>query len=591
MNIKAPLVLGLCLVAAAGGYWLARQQAGPTPAPSEQHLHAASGTETDAQVYQCPMHPWIKSDRPGDRCTICGMELVAAGRGQAAATEVDPNLVTLTPAQAAVTGVQTAEVKRGSVTRTLRVSGVIDDDDTRHRILSARVPGRIEQLQVNYVGAPVEAGAPLATIYSPEMLTAQRQYLERIKAGAIATSQSDRAAARERLLELGLTDEEIGILDKTLKPTAMVSVRAPMSGTVVSRNVYEGQYVETNDRLFEIGDFSQMWFVFDAYEPDLAWLKPGQTVEISVPSLPGQVLTAPITFIDPNLSEMSRSARVRVTLDNPDRRLLHRQTGQALVLGTGPETLMVPRSAVLQHSGRPVVYVDQGAATARPMEGPGSRKAGAGSDQAAPGYRAQEIQLGRVGDTHAEVVSGLSEGHRVVTQAALILDSQAQLAHAAVGASGHDHSHGPARVAAGAQPHDEAAYGLLKALVFAAADAAAALAADDLAGYQQALPALREAQAAYLAGYAPTSRGTLGKISGKLVDGPDLDTARRAFEPVSTAVADLARGEHVHHREGISIFQCPMTPVLGTGRWLSRSDQLRNPFFGSAMLECGEGVQ
>jgi Cu(I)/Ag(I) efflux system membrane fusion protein len=450
---------------------------------------------------------------------------------------------------------------------------VIDDDDTRHRILAARVPGRIEQLQVNYVGAPVEAGAPLATIYSPEMLTAQRQYLERIKAGAIATSQSDRAAARERLLELGLTEEEIGILDKTLKPTAMVSVRAPMSGTVVSRNVYEGQYVETNDRLFEIGDFSQMWFVFDAYEPDLAWLKPGQTVEISVPSLPGQILTAPITFIDPNLSEMSRSARVRVTLDNPDRRLLHRQTGQALVRGTGPETLMVPRSAVLRHSGRPLVYVDQGG----------------------QGYRAQEIQLGRVGDTHAEVVSGLSEGDRVVTEAALILDSQAQLAHAAVGASGHDHSHGPARIQAGvpteAQPHDEAAYGLLKALVFAAADAAAALAADDLAGYQQALPALREAQAAYLAGFAPASRGPLGEISGKLVEGPDLDAARRAFEPVSTAVADLARGEHVHHREGISIFQCPMTPVLGTGRWLSRSDQLRNPFFGSAMLECGEGVQ
>ena len=113
----------------------------------------------------------------------------------------------------------------------------------------------------------------------------------------------------------------------------MVSVRAPMSGTVVSRNVYEGQYVETNDRLFEIGDFSRMWFVFDAYEPDLAWLRPGQTVEVSVPSLPGQVLTAPITFIDPNLNEMSRSARVRVTLDNPDRRLLHRQTGQALVVG------------------------------------------------------------------------------------------------------------------------------------------------------------------------------------------------------------------------------------------------------------------
>ena len=144
---------------------------GPTaaidgPATPPLHTHAA-------MVYQCPMHPWIKSDKPGQRCTICGMELVAvSGEGGAAG---DPNLVTLNPAQAAVTGVQTSEVTRGPLTRTLRVSGVIDDDDTRHRILAARVPGRIEKLHVNYVGAEVEAGAPLATVFSPEMLTAQRQ--------------------------------------------------------------------------------------------------------------------------------------------------------------------------------------------------------------------------------------------------------------------------------------------------------------------------------------------------------------------------------------------------------------------------------
>ncbi|MBS1202183.1 MAG: hypothetical protein H6R22_692, partial [Chromatiaceae bacterium] len=504
------------------------------------------------------------------RCTICGMALVAAGGSDSTAAADDPDLVTLNAVQETVIGVQTAAIRRGPLTRTLRVSGVIDDDDTRHRILAARVPGRIERLHVNYVGAEVEGGAPLATVFSPEMLTAQRQYLERLKAGAVATSLSERAAARERLLELGLTEEEIRILDNTQKPTAMVTVRAPMSGTVVSRNVYEGQYVETNDRLFEIGDFSRMWFVFDAYEPDLAWLAPGQTVEVSVASLPGQVLTAPISFIDPNLDEMSRTARVRVILENPERRLLHGQTAQGLVVGTSPETLLVPRSAVLQHGGRPVVYVAQG-------------------DR---GYRAQEIRLGRVGDREAEVLGGLAEGDRVVTQAALILDSQAQLAHAAVAGGGHDQGQGlPAKIPAGIQPHDDAGYGLLRTLVYAAADAAAYLAADDLAGYQKTLPTLREALADYLAGYPPAARGPLAPFAGKLADGPDLEAARRAFEPFSTAAADLAKGEHLHHREGITIFQCPMTPVLGTARWLSRSNQLRNPFFGSAMLECGEALE
>lgn len=522
-----------------------------------------------APVYQCPMHPWIKSEQPGDRCTICGMALVAAASSDGGAAADDPDLVTLNAVQETVVGVQTAAVQRGPLTRTLRVSGVIDDDDTRHRILAARVPGRIERLYVNYVGAEVEAGAPLATVFSPEMLTAQREYLERVKAGAVATSLAERAAARERLLELGLTEEEIRILDNTQQPTAMVTVRAPLSGTVVSRNVYEGQYVQTNDRLFEIGDFSRMWFVFDAYEPDLAWLAPGQTVEVVVASLPGQVLTAPISFIDPNLDEMSRTARVRVILENPERRLLHRQTAQGLVLGSSPETLLVPRSAVLQHGGRPVVYVAQGER----------------------GYRAREIRLGRVGDREAEVLAGLAEGEQVVTQAALILDSQAQLAHAAVAGGGRDQGQGlPAKVPAGAPPHDEDAYGLLRTLVYAAADAAAYLAADDLSGYQQVLPALREAHAAYLEGYPPAARGPLAPFTGELADGPDLESARRAFEPFSTAAADLAQAEHLHHREGITIYQCPMTPVLGTARWVSRANQLRNPFFGSAMLECGEAV-
>ncbi len=564
MHAKQPLLFALTTLIAVGGalpnhHSQASQTHDANQPPAHRHK---------IQVYQCPMHPWIKSDQPGDHCTICGMELVAVASDQGAA--VDPNLVRLTDSQSAVIGVQTSEITRGALNRTLRVSGIIEDDDTRHRILAARVPGRIEKLQVNYVGAEVEAGAPLATVFSPEMLTAQRQYVERIKAGAVATPLSERASARERLLELGLTEEEIRILEATLKPTAMVNIRAPLSGTVISRAVYEGQYVKTNDPLFEIGDFSRMWFVFDAYEPDLAWLRLGQTVEVSVPSQPGQVLTATISFIDPSLNEQTHTARVRVTLENPERQLRYRQTAQAVVTVTAPDTLLVPRAAVLQHSGRPIVYLDQG-------------------DQ---GYRAQAIRLGRVGDRQVEVLSGLSAGDRVVTQAALILDSQAQLAHAAVDvAAAAPVPVLPATVAADTPPHSETAYALLRALVFAAADAATALAADDLPGYQQNLPILRSAFAAYLASGTPATRRELTAFTDTLVDGPDLDAARRAFEPFSTAVADLARAEHLPQREEIWIYQCPMSPVLGTGRWLSRSHELRNPFFGSAMPRCGNEIK
>ncbi len=512
-------------------------------------------------VFQCPMHPWIKSDHAGDKCTICGMDLVAAGDSAAAA---DPNVVTLTPAGASVIGVQTAAVTRTTLVRTLRVNGIVEDDDTRHRILAARVPGRVEKLGVNFVGEEVAEGAPLAVIYSPEMLTAQRQYIERLRAGS-AFPESEKSGARERLLELGLTGEEIGILEHTLEPVAMVNVRAPMSGTVVSRAAYEGQYVQTNDRLFEIGDFSSMWFVFDAYEPDLAWLHPGLAVEVSVASLPGRVLTAPIAFIDPNVNEQTRTAKVRVILPNRDRALLHKQTGLARVRLEVPDVLVVPRTAVLQHGAEPIVFLEQ----------------------ANHAYLARRVRLGRIGDDTAEVVAGLKAGDRVVTEGGLLLDGQAQLARAAT--TGDATPAAPAAAAPpAAEPVADAGYAQLKVLAFAAADAALRLATDDFAGYQQQLPALTAALESYLAGSADAARGPLAKFKGTLGHPADLRAARRSFEPFTTELTDIARTAQLPKRESLHVFQCPMSPVLGTGRWLSRGPDVKNPFFGSAMQTCGE---
>jgi len=535
---------------------------------SASGLAAEPASHDHPAVYQCPMHPWIKSDHPG-KCTICGMELVAAPAGGAV---TDPNVVTLTAAGASVVGVRSTEVRRGPLVRTLRVNGVIDDDDTRHRYITARVPGRIEKLYVNYVGAEVEEGAPLAIIYSPEMLTAQRQYVERLK-GTTAFTKSERAAAREMLLDLGLNEMEIDILEHTLEPTAMVNLRSPMSGTVVARWVYEGQQINSGKsdgdqtRLFEIGDFSSMWFMFDAYEPDLAWLHAGLPVEVSVPSLPGRVFTAPIIFIDPNLDPQTRTAKVRVVLPNGDRALLHKQTGLGRVRLEIPDTLLVPRSAVLQHGAEPVVFVEQ-------------------ADRA---YLARRVRLGRVGDDTVEVVDGLKAGERVVTEGGLILDGQAQLARAAITGDLAEPVAMP--VATPPAPPADQGYAELKTLAFTAADAAVLLAADDFAGYRKQLPAFRAALLAYLTANPEAARGPLGKFKDGLPDREDLRSARRDFEPLSTALADLARERHLTHREQLHVFQCPMAPVLGIGRWLSRDDQVRNPFFGSAMPECGDELK
>ena len=497
------------------------------------------------------------------------MDLVTTNQpGGNGSTAADPNLVTLTPTSAAITGVQTAIVKRGPLIRTTRVAGVIADDETRHRILAARVPGRVEKLFVNYVGAEVTAGEPLVTIYSPELLTAQRVYLERLKAGTSAYTQSERSATRERLLELGLTNEEITILEHTQEPTAILTVRAPMTGTVVTRAAYEGQYVQTNDPLFEIGDFATMWFVFDAHESDLPWLQLGQQVEVATASRPGQILTAPIAFINPNLNAATRTVSVRVVLTNTDRTLLHEQTALGRVRIEQPDTLIVERRAVLQHSGAPIVYLEQ----------------------ANHRYIARAIQLGRIGDEFAEVLAGLAEGDRVVTEAALLLDSQAQLAHAATSTPANEIIATPSRVRdATPRKASAASSAHLITLALASADGAAALARDNLSAYQKSLPIIRSALTSYLANSGEDKRSPLADLA--LPDQTDLRLARRDFEPFSTALADLVREQRLPTHEKIWIFECPMSPVLGTGRWLQRTAELKNPFFGSAMLRCGEEVK
>lgn len=400
-SLALTVVLSAALAGAAG--WFAARH---TPAVATSTGESSSATRK-IKFYQSSMHPWIKSEKPG-KCTICGMNLSPVYEGEAGLA-TDDNLITLSDASASVLNVKTSEAARAPLVRSLRVTGVLDDDETLHRILAARVPGRVEKLFVDQVGAEVPAGQPLVTLYSPDILTAQRLYLERLKAGSLAITASELADAREKLLALGLLEDDIARLEKSQKPESTVTVRAPMAGTVVARSAYVGQYVQPDSVLFEIGDLSHLWFLFDAYEPDLPFLRTGQSVEVNVPSLPGETITAPVSFIDPNFNEMTRTARVRVVIPNPGRRLFHRQTASGRVLVTVPDVLQIPRSAVLHTGGSPVVYVDQGGHAYLPVP----------------------VKLGRTGDTAVEILSGLDAGDAVVTEGALMIDSQAQLAASA----------------------------------------------------------------------------------------------------------------------------------------------------------------
>ena len=248
---------------------------------------------------------------------------------------------------------------------------------------------------------------------------------------------------------------------------------------------------------------------------------------------------------------------MRVVLTNTDRTLLHEQTALGRVRIEQPDTLIVERRAVLQHSGAPIVYLEQ----------------------ANHRYIARAIQLGRIGDEFAEVLAGLAEGDRVVTEAALILDSQAQLAHAATSAPANQVIATPSLVRdATPRKASAASSAHLITLALASADGAAALATDSLSAYQKSLPIIRSALASYLANSGEDQRSPLANLA--LPDQADLRLARRDFEPFSTALADLVREQRLPTQEKIWIFECSMSPVLGTGRWLQRTAELKNPFLG-----------
>ncbi len=543
-------ILFVAVLAAFGGWWFGPQRSPPSAAST------SNSGEKKILFYQSPMHPWVKSDKPGN-CTVCGMKLVPVYEGGESHDSAATDIVMLPEGSPNISNVKTVEVKKQPLTRTLRVAGMIDDDDSKHRILSAYAGGRIEKLFVNFEGAEVQAGQPLATFYSKELLNAANEY----KVVAKQANASLLSSAESRLLQMGLTPEQITKIPKRADYDIFFEILAPLTGTVVKRYVYEGQYVQEGEKLFEIADFSTMWFQFIAYEQDLPFLREGLPVTITTSSLPGKSLTSVIKFINPNLDGMTRSARVRVEFQNPTseaglhrkHEVLHKLYADATVTLEAPEVIAVPRNAVLWTGTNPRVYVEQGKGA----------------------YQQRRVILGRPGDEVWEVLEGVKPGERVVASGNMLIDGQAQLN--SLGASSDESSPMPDP----AMEMTAAEHDALEKYLTAVAAVTDALAADDFAAYTAAVGKL-----------PPTPKGLTAPAPAPA---SNLVAARRAFLPLSQSVADYAKQVRGHFPK-LKIFRCPMSDQVGGGapenaKWIQFTADLRNPYMGKEMLTCGAEVK
>lgn len=374
--------------------------------------HGSDGTkESDKTVYTCSMHPQVKQDHPG-KCPICGMDLIPAGKNSSdGKMAMDDDGVMLSEEALALANVETETVGTGSTTKEVRLYGKVEADQRLEQTQSAYVEGRVERLAVSAVGDRVSRGQTLAVIYSPSLYTASQELVAALNFPSSQQRASLIEAAKEKLRLLNVTAEQVANIIKTRHASPYFTLKANTSGTVVEKNVSPGDYVKQGQPLLKIANLSRVWVMFQAYEADLPFIHKGAEVQFTSEAMPGKTFRGRVSFIDPVLDGASRTAGVRVEMDNAGGVFKPEMNVSGIVashLSQYKDDIVVPKSAVLWTGTRSVVYVKE-------------------EDGGMPVFHLREVTLGPSLPDDYVVTDGLAEGEEIVTSGAFAIDASAQL--------------------------------------------------------------------------------------------------------------------------------------------------------------------
>lgn len=345
----------------------------------------------------------------------------------AAADEAQP--VTLTPEGGRRIGVTYATVRRGRLDREVRSVGYVAYDETRLITVSPKIDGWVEHLHVDFTGAPVMGGQPLLDVYSPALVTAQeelvlaRDLLTEARArGSDRAEENARAlldAARRRLAYWDIPADEIQAIEESGEVSKTLTLRAPARGIVVEKNVIEGGRITPGMDLYKLADLRRVWIDADVFEKDLSLVRNGQHAMVTFEAYPGETFHGSVTYVYPTVSAVTRTGRIRLELPNPDLRLKPGMYAEvALQAPSVRETLLIPRSAVLETGERSMVFHRMSNGQLHPME----------------------VVTGLSSGEQVQVLSGLREGDVVVASATFLIDAESNLGAAMAGMAGMDHS-------------------------------------------------------------------------------------------------------------------------------------------------------
>jgi membrane fusion protein, copper/silver efflux system len=357
------------------------------------------------------MHPQIRQNEPG-KCPLCGMDLIPLA-GQSNQGEQNLFIHTMSAEAIALANVQTSKVSYTTPEYEVYLTGKIVPNEKKLAVITANYSGRIEKLFVDFTGQTLSKGEKMASIYSPELVTAQKELIEAAKNKQINPSLYN--AVREKLSLWKINEKQIDAIETRGEIITEFDVYAQISGIVMSRNISTGDYVNRGSVLFEIADLSSVWVMLDAYEQDLSVVRTGGKVDFTVASLPGREFTSTVTFIDPLINPQTRTASVRMEVNNPGMQLKPEMFVKGKIkskfsaqTGLKGKSLLISKTSVLWTGTRSVVYVKV----------PGSEF---------PSFEMREIILGpRAGDFYV-VENGLQEGEEIVINGVFAIDAAAQL--------------------------------------------------------------------------------------------------------------------------------------------------------------------
>lgn len=535
---------------------------------SQDHLEIAG-----EQIWTCSMHPQIRQNEPGE-CPICGMDLIPVssteGGEDIGSYQMSENAMKLA-------NIQTMTVGRGDVSKEVRLNGKVQVDERNSYSQSTHIPGRIEKLSVNFTGEKVSRGQNLATIYSPELVTAQEELLQ---AASIKESQPELfEAAKQKLRNWKIGPAQIERILSGGKALDRFSISADVNGIVTEKMVELGDYVERGMPIYEISDLSKVWVLFDLYESEINWVKEGDKIQYTVNSIPGETFEGTISFIDPIINSQTRVATARIEVNNKEGKLKPEMFVSGVVTNTSigkPETqeLIIPKSAVLWTGERSVVYIKKnvnGKAT----------------------FEMREIVLGPALGNSYVVSSGLEPGEEIVTNGTFTVDAAVQL-------SGRPSMMNPlADVKEGNLALEveisEKAKAELKLVTEDYLELKDALVADQFAEAKTAASELKiqieKVKGSELNGEAAvvwkSFKEQLIQSSQNITAAANIANMRNAFDELSNTMIGMVTSFQLSSGE-LYVLHCPMANNEKGADWLSASPEIRNPYYGAAMLKCGE---